>query len=320
MKVGIQISSDLKKRTGVGEYIYQLLKHLPEVDDYKNHQFFLYNYKNLKWPFKWGWTQIRLSLAMLKNKPDILFVPVHTFPMIHPEKIVVVIQGLEFERVPECYSLSQRKKLRFLTKRNAKKAEKIIVPSECTKRDLIKFYKIDSDKIQVIPHGIMLETKSSTSKPRTGPYLLYLGTKHKRKNINGLKKAYKILKEKYKIKHELILAGSNKYIDDNKKWQLLKNADVFVFPSFYEGFGFPVLEAQVAGIPVVASDISSLPEVLNNSALLINPNKPEEIAEAIYRIIKNPELKKELIKKGQENVKRFPWQKCAKETLKIITS
>ena len=154
MKVGIQISSDLKKRTGVGEYIYQLLKHLPEVDDYKNHQFFLYNHKKLKWPIKMGWTQIRLSLAMLKNKPDVLFVPVHTFSVIHPKKIVVVIQGLEFERVPECYSFWQRKKLRFLTKRNAKKAEKIIVPSECTKNDLIKFYKINPKKIFVIHHGV----------------------------------------------------------------------------------------------------------------------------------------------------------------------
>lgn len=151
-------------------------------------------------------------------------------------------------------------------------------------------------------------------------YILYLGTRHKRKNIEGLKKAYKILKKKYKIPHELILAGPNKYIDDNKKWQLLKNADVFIFPSFYEGFGFPVLEAQSVGVPVVASSAGSLPEILNDSALLVNPKKPTEIAEAVYRIIKNPELKEKLIKKGQENIKRFSWQQCAKETLKIITS
>lgn len=157
MKVGIQVSSDLKKRTGVEEYIYQLLKHLPRVDDYKNHQFFLlapFISNEVRWPFKWGWTQIRLSLTMLKNKPDVLFIPVHTFPIIHPKKIVVTIQGLEFERVPECYSLWQRKKLRFLTKRNAKKAEKIIVPSECTKNDLIEFYKINPKKIFVIHHGV----------------------------------------------------------------------------------------------------------------------------------------------------------------------
>lgn len=154
MKIGIQIGLDLKKRTGVEEYIYQLLKHLPMVDDYKNHQFFLYNRENLKWPFKWGWTQIRMSWEMLKNKPDVLFVPAHTFPIIHPKKMVIVIQGLEFEQVPECYSWWQRKKLRFLTKRNAKKAAKIIVPSECTKKDLIEFYNINPKKIFVIYHGV----------------------------------------------------------------------------------------------------------------------------------------------------------------------
>lgn len=151
-------------------------------------------------------------------------------------------------------------------------------------------------------------------------YILYLGAEHKRKNIKGLKKAYKILKEKYKIPHELILAGVKEYVDESKKWDLLKNAEVFVFPSFYEGFGMPVLEAQSRGVPVVASSVSSLPEILGDSALLVNPYKPEEIAEAIYKIISNPELKKSLIKKGQENIKRFSWQKCAQETLKVIIS
>ena len=153
MKIGIQVSSDLTKRTGIEEYIYQILKHLPRVDDYKNHQFFLLSRENLKWPFKKGWTQVRLSWEMLKNKPDILFVPAHVPPLFHP-RLVVVIQGLEYERVPEFYSFWQRKILRYLTKRNAKKAEKIIVPSECTKKDLIYFYKINPNKIFVIHHGI----------------------------------------------------------------------------------------------------------------------------------------------------------------------
>lgn len=153
MKIGIQISSDLKQKTGVEKYIYQLLKHLPMVDDFKNHRLFLYSRENLKWPFKFGWTQIRMNWEMLKNKPDILFIPAHTYPLIHP-KLVVAIQGLEYERVPECYSLWQRKKLRFLTKRNAKRAKKIIVPSGCTKKDLIKFYNINPKKIFVIYHGI----------------------------------------------------------------------------------------------------------------------------------------------------------------------
>jgi len=154
MKIGIQISSNLGKRTGVGEYIYQLLKHLPMVDDYKNHQFFIYNRNNLKWPFSFGWTQIRLSWEMLKNKLDVLFIPTHTYPLIHPKKLIIAIQGLEFEVVPKNYGFIKRKILRFLTKRNAKKAERIIVPSQTTKNDLVKYYKINPEKIFVIYHGI----------------------------------------------------------------------------------------------------------------------------------------------------------------------
>jgi len=151
-------------------------------------------------------------------------------------------------------------------------------------------------------------------------YILYLGSGHKRKNIEGLKRAFKILKEKYKIEHELVLGGLKGYISEDKKWELLKNADVFVYPSFYEGFGMPVLEAQKMGVPVVASNRGALPEILKDSALLINPEKPKEIAEAIYKALSNENLKNELIKKGQENVNRFSWLKCAEETLEIISN
>jgi len=198
------------------------------------------------------------------------------------------------------------------------------VPSECTKNDLVKFYGVEPKKIFVIPHGVdqklktLNQTGILTHKPLTKPYILYLGSGHKRKNIKGLKNAYKILRDRYNIKHQLILAGIERHVAGKKKRQLLKNADVFVFPSFYEGFGFPVLEAQAAGVPVVAANISSLPEILGDSALLINPKKPAEIAEAIYRIISNPELKQNLIKKGRENIKRFSWLRCAKEALKAI--
>jgi len=162
-------------------------------------------------------------------------------------------------------------------------------------------------------------------------YILYLGNNHPRKNIDGIIAAFEILKEKYHIPHKLVLAGLKQdgkwedivfmsYVDENKKWELLKNAEVFVFPSFYEGFGMPVLEAQKSGVPVVASNISSFPEILGDSALLVSPQKPEEICEAIYKVLSDEYLSKELVRKGYENVKRFSWPKCAEETLKIITN
>lgn len=319
MRIGIVNSLNLKKRTGIEEYVYQLLKHLPSVDEHRNHQFFLYNRDNLKWPFKFLWTQIRLSWEILKNPVDILFVPAHTYPFF-TKKIVITIHGLEYENIPQAYSWLERMKLMFFTKRNAKRADKIIVPSQSVKNDLIKFYNIKPEKIFVIYHGIEKNENCKLKIKNSRKYILYLGGYHRRKNIEGLKKAYEILKNKYKIRHELILAGADKYISAEEKWGLLKNAYIFVYPSLCEGFGFPPLEAQGVGIPVVSSNVSAMPEILGNSAILVNPKNPEEIAEAIYKIISNENLKNELIKKGQENTKRFSWLECAKETLKIISN
>ncbi len=157
--------------------------------------------------------------------------------------------------------------------------------------------------------------------------------------------AYKILKEKYSIPHSLVLAGNpgynyetiklkikkylkiknselkiieSGYVDENQKQQLLKNADVFLFPSLYEGFGLPILEAQNASVPVVASNVSSIPEVVNGSALLSNPENAKEIASMVYKIISDEKIKKDLIQKGLENLKRFDWSKCAEEIAELI--
>jgi glycosyltransferase involved in cell wall biosynthesis len=110
------------------------------------------------------------------------------------------------------------------------------------------------------------------------------------------------------------------YFPQTEKKSLLKNADMFVFPSFYEGFGIPILEAQASGIPVVTSDVSSMPEVAGKGALFIDPDSPTQIAEAIYKIISEPAVRNNLIASGQENLKNFSWEKCARETLNAIIS
>ncbi len=173
------------------------------------------------------------------------------------------------------------------------------------------------------------------------PYLLFIGRIEERKNIGNIVKAFEILKEKYEIPHKLVLAGKPGYgwenikyqisnfkfkedvielgfVSEQEKWELLKKAEVFVFPTQYEGFGIPILEAQSVGCPVVASNNSSIVEVAESSALLVNPQRPEEIAEAIYKIISNQPFKKDLIEKGLENVQRFSWEKCAREVAEIL--
>lgn len=357
-------------RTGVEEYTHQIIKHLAMLEESRKHRFILYKtqtyteddgqtlnnlpenfeIKKLSWPLK-GWTQIRLSCEMLKNRgdKDILFTPAHVLPFIHPKNSIVTIHGLEYEYYPEMYPFWHRKYLKWSTKYALKHARKIIAASENTKRDLIKLYNGDPKKIEVVHHGVgsdettnhKLETNNYKLKTINYPYILYIGRIEKKKNIEGIIKAFGILKKQYQISYKLILAGPagfgyqeikkyydtseyrskiemNRYVSKEEKWGLLKNADVFLFPSFYEGFGFPVLEAQRAGAPVVASNASSFPEILRDSALLVSPQNPEEIAEAIYSVISNKNLRENLIQKGYENIKRFGWEKCARETLRIL--
>ena len=109
------------------------------------------------------------------------------------------------------------------------------------------------------------------------------------------------------------------YVDEAVKWKLLSHADIFLFPSFYEGFGLPVLEAQGVGTPVVTSNVSSLPEVAGEGAAYCVPGEPFSIAEAAWSIIRDKDFRESVIEKGQENVKRFSWEKCAKEIAKILT-
>ncbi|KKP98180.1 MAG: Glycosyl transferase group 1 [Candidatus Moranbacteria bacterium GW2011_GWE1_36_7] len=204
----------------------------------------------------------------------------------------------------------------------------------------------------------------SKFKIQNSKFLLFIGRIEERKNISNIIKAFEILKEKYNISHKLVLAGkpghgyeniklqitNSKYkediaelgfISEEEKWELLKKADVFVFPTLYEGFGIPVLEAQSVGCAVVASDNSSVPEIVHSkhllspgegapiaigadeggeqySALLVNPQDPQDIAENIFKLISDESLKNAIIQKGLENVKRFSWDKCAREIAEVL--
>ena len=109
-------------------------------------------------------------------------------------------------------------------------------------------------------------------------------------------------------------------MSDEEKWELMKNADVFLFPTFYEGFGLPILEAQSVGTPVVTSNISSMPEVSGDGAVLVDPKDTNAIAEAVYKLISDESHKNDIIEKGYQNIKRFSWEKCAGEVSNLLRS
>jgi glycosyltransferase involved in cell wall biosynthesis len=282
------------------------------------------------------WTQIRLAAEMTTNKPDILFIPVHVLPLIHPKNSVVTIHGLEYEYYPEMYPWRHLKYLRWSTKYALKHARKIIAVSENTKQDLIKLYGGNPEKIEVVYHGLNAPNSLVAGQQINQPYILFIGRLETKKNVQGLIKAFDLLKKKYQVPHKLVLVGpigyghenanpkndiiEKGYVSQKEKWQLLQGADLFILPSFYEGFGLPILEAQASGCPVVTSNVSSMPEVAGQGAILIDPKNIEQICQAMYKVISDSQLKKDLIAKGEQNVKRFSWSKCASQTLQILTN
>jgi glycosyltransferase involved in cell wall biosynthesis len=357
MKIGIDASrAFIKNRTGIEEYSFQVIKNL--IGKLNGRQVVLYIRRNqkidfelpenwkikiIKWPYLW--TQAGLSLEMLFHPADVLFIPAHTVPFIHPKNTIVTIHGLEYEFCKYAYSFWERIYMRCVIKNSCKWAKKIVAVSENTKKDLMDLYRVPEEKIEVIYEGenliqnANLEIENDNEKLKN--YFLFVGRLEERKNIIGIIDAFDILKEKYKISHKLILVGkpgygfenikykaeSSKYkneiifkgfVNDEEKFSLLKNASVFLFPSFYEGFGLPILEAQSAGVPVVASVKASIPEVAGDGAILIDPQKPEEISEAAYKLISDEKLRNDIIKKGLENAKRFNWEKCADKIAELL--
>ncbi|TAK96630.1 glycosyltransferase family 1 protein [Patescibacteria group bacterium] len=304
--------------------------------------------KVIRWPI--FWTQIGLSLEMLWHPVDTLFVPAHTAPLIHPKNTVVTIHGLEYEFCPEAYSLWERLYMRWFIKLSCWWSQKIIAVSENTRRDLMGLYNIPEDKIKVVYEGYdsnlkfqISNFKSSFNVKISKPYLLFVGRIENRKNVEGIIEALEILKSRHDIPHKLVLIGkpgygyknikfkvqSSKfkdsivelgYVDEQKKRDLLHGAEVFLFPSFYEGFGLPILEAQAMGVPVVAANGSSISEVAGKTALLVDPNSVDQIAEATYRLIYDKALKDDIIQKGYSNIKRFSWEECARTIAQLIAN
>lgn len=268
---------------------------------------------------------------------------------------IVTFHDLSFEKYPEFYS-SQKNFWHFSMdpRRQAEQADKIIAVSASTKQDLVEIYKIAPEKIKVIYSGLSMKVKKEAlpqekiyvKKKYNLPdnYILYLGTLEPRKNIVSLLKAFDRLKKDDAFKNsdlKLVIAGAKGwlydeifttaqayssrgdivftgFVEDRYKPALYRGAKLFVYPSFYEGFGFPPLEAMAKGTPVVTSNISSIPEAVENAAVTVNPTSPDELYRAMKEILTDPKLASLLSVQGYERAKIFDWKKCAEETLRFI--
>jgi glycosyltransferase involved in cell wall biosynthesis len=230
----------------------------------------------------------------------------------------------------------------------------VITISESSKKDIIKYLNVKPDHIYVTPlasryhpHYLSVESKEQLQQAInydfSKPYILFVSTIEPRKNINAIISAFNYLKEKSKIEHHLILVGQKgwhhkpifeaieaspwktqihhlNYLSDELVALLYSKTDVFVYPSHYEGFGLPVLEAMTLGAPVITSNTSSLPEVAGGAALLIDPNDSTQLADTILKVISDSQFRSQLIEKGQQRAKLYSWERTAKETIKAYRS
>ena len=298
------------------------------------------------------WEQFVLPFQIKKYKIEILHSPGYTAPILTPCHSVVTIHDMNYFFYPEDFPKLTTFLLKLLVPLAARRSDKIIAVSENSKKDIAKILKIPESKICVIyeagASGLSVPM-SDENKPREKlkerygidkRFILTVSASHPHKNLDRLIEAYEILCRSYQIDCQLVIVGIKgsaqsglmnqvKELSLGKKviftgWVsnedlslLYSEAQLFVFPSLFEGFGIPVLEAMAQGTPVVSSNAAALPEVVAEAALLIDPYSTGEISEAIYRALTEENLRTELVKKGLRRASQFSWEKTARKTIAV---
>lgn len=364
MNVGILSWMLDRKRTGVNNYLYNLIKNM--VKNGKGNEIFLFHYKKSddplyshvndviipEMPFKLTST-IGLPKTIKNEDIDILHVPVHWYNQISPFlfnreiKKVLTIHDLTPILFPKLHTRETNLTWQTSLKLIKNQTNMIICDSVGTKNDCITHLNIPEKRLKVIPLAADEQYKplKDINKIKEDlkreydidyPFILFVGTLEKRKNIPTLIKSFYKLK-KSKLNHKLVIVGGKgwkytqifniikdlnlendviftDYVSDENLVKLYNAADLFVYPSLYEGFGLPPLEAMACGCPVITSNTSSLPEVVGDAGIMVDPNNSNSLAESMIKILKNNQLKEDMGRKSLERASMFSWKKTAKET------
>ncbi|MDO8669333.1 MAG: glycosyltransferase family 1 protein [Candidatus Buchananbacteria bacterium] len=277
---------------------------------------------------------------------DVFFMPNINFSALSNDcRKIITVHDLSYLRYPQFWTLKSRFWHQVLTaKRIIQEADAVIAVSENTKQDLIDLLSINPEKIKVIYEGVDQKFQIITNQVELdrvqkkyklpGKFILYLGTLEPRKNIESLIEAF----SKLKTDHYLVIGGgvgwkakriiklakaSNKikiigYVDEIDKRGLYNLADLFVYPSYYEGFGLPLVEAMACGVPVIGGSNSSQVEVVSGAGLLVDPYNINDIVKAMEFILGDQVLREKLVRSGLDNIKKYNWQQTAKETLELF--
>jgi len=377
MRIGIDVRPMAEeRRSGVEEYIRNLLENVFTLDKKNIYILFYNSYKKdlpasllqfEKYPnvfvrrFRCPNKFLNFSLWYFRYPHldklldvEIFYSPNLIFTALSSKcRKLITIHDLSFERHPEFFNFYRRLWHKMINPRRlVNQADQIISVSESSKNDMIDLYHCSPQKIKCIYPGIshqIFACKKTSGKfleiakkyKLPAKYILFLATLEPRKNMEGVITAYNYLRDKNKIRHKLVIAGgegwmfqetkqlisASKYqkdiiqtgeVEDWERKYIYSGADLFVYASFYEGFGFPPLEALACGTTVVCSYVASLPEVVGNSAILINPYDYSELAWAIERGIKDKKLKEVLRISGLKQAKKFSWERCAKEFVGLV--
>ncbi len=287
------------------------------------------------------------QIELLKKIPkgtDLLWVPHFDIPVFYKGKMLVTVHDLFHLAMPRFVGgLHKRLYAQWMFRQTIRKASAITTVSQFTKRELIRFTGCDPKKINAISLGVdsswFNRPKTKSPYPRR-PYFLYVGNIKLHKNLSKLLTAFERIMDQ--VSYDLVLVGKKEgfitgdlaateqaaalgnrvlftgYIDDQTLKKYFFHAAGLIFPSLYEGFGLPVLEAMASGCPVAASSAASIPEVCGNAALYFDPNRVEDIAEKMLKLARDKKLRSDLKSKGFKRARLFSWEKCAAETNRLI--
>ena len=275
----------------------------------------------------------------------------HTCKLLNPPrraKLTATVHDLTCWLLPETHSQANVLAERNFAERIVKRADGLIAVSEATRDDAVRILKVPPEKIRVIYHGVdeaffrVTKEDAEAARLRYGlrrPYVLFVGTVEPRKNVDLLLDAYEGLEPAIREEFELVLAGPLGwaqeatvarlrqaspgvrylgYVAEGDLPGLFAAATAFVYPSLYEGFGFPVAQAMAAGVAVITSGVSALPEVAGGAAILIDPRSEHELREALREALTSPSRRSRLIELGKVNARRFSWPECARQSLRFF--
>jgi glycosyltransferase involved in cell wall biosynthesis len=297
------------------------------------------------------WEFFTLPVKIFVSHPDIFHALSLQAPIYCNCPLIVTILDPSILLFPQYFNWWFRNHSRYILPLVARRADKIITISEFSKNEIHRYLNIPLEKIVVTYVGVSsLFTKFNSNDPRIAnfcarnqieqPFILHVGSFEPRKNIPALLEAYAILKKKGVCQHSLVFTGGTRwkssgiiskieelrlqndisilgYIPEEELPVLYNAADLLVYPSLYEGFGMPVVEAMACGCPIITSNIASLPEITGTAGIMVNPNDYNELADAISMVIQDSQLKQKMRQQGLEQAKFFSWERCAQQTMSI---